>query len=104
MWRRRLDGAANRVEGDQHNHGADHGNHEAVEIEAADAGFAEALHDPAADDRADDAEYEVADQPLARLVHDLARDEARDDSQDQPSENAHSVFPLARSRIRAARG
>src|SRR5438270_13358 len=78
--------AGDQVVDDQHHDGADHRDEHAVEVEAGHPGGAELGEQPAADDRADDAEHDVEDEPLAGLVDDLAGDEAGDQPEHDPAD------------------
>jgi hypothetical protein len=59
------------ADGDQH----------AVEIETRDAFAAELVHNPAADDRPNNAEDDVEDNAFAPVIDDLAGDETSDEAQ-----------------------
>jgi hypothetical protein len=80
---------SHRVIGEQDRDGANHGDHEAVDIEARNGGLAEQREDPTADDRPHDAEDQVADEAFSSPVDDLAAEEPGDDPKDDPGDERH---------------
>src|SRR5208282_4020489 len=63
---------------DQRYYRANHGDEDAVDVNAGNAGRTHHGENPSADERSDDSQNDVANQPFAGLVYDLAADEARD--------------------------
>jgi hypothetical protein len=72
------------VVNDEKNNGPNDRDQQAVEIEPCHAGHTEAIEQPTAYYRADDAEKNVYDETVALLVDQFARDKARDQTQDDP--------------------
>jgi hypothetical protein len=68
--------AFDRVPDDQHNHCADNGDQQAVQVESSYAGMPKRIEQPSANHGADNAQYEVEQQSLAALVDDLASDKS----------------------------
>ena len=73
----------------QHDDGPDHGDDEAVEVEAGDRRGTDQREQEAADDRADYAKNNVEQEALARFVDDLAADESGDETEQNPSNKRH---------------
>src|ERR1035437_258 len=74
---------------EDHDERADHSHNHAREIDAGHRGDVEEVFcDPAADDRADDAEHDHQDQALAG-AHDFTGQEAGDGTDNNPGEECH---------------
>src|SRR5665213_211105 len=81
--------AANGVGDDEDHHGADDRDKDAVEIEPGDTQAAKSGHEPAADNRTDDAKHDVQQHALAVPVDELARDKAGDEAEKDPRDDRH---------------
>lgn len=69
---------------DQHDDCSDHGDQQAVQIQACNTGGSEEAKHKAADDCANDAQDDIHEDSLAMLVDDLAGKESGNESENDP--------------------
>jgi hypothetical protein len=72
------------VVNNQKDHGTNHSDQQAIQVQACDSGGAEGIKEPASNDGADNPQNDIEDQALALFIDNLAPDETGEQTKHNP--------------------